>query len=112
MSEVKIYTEPVPGVKNSHNRREILQKIEKQITTIDFSRNELGKGKINLDNIIRILDYLEEDTRLLDIGQTKRVVQRLCNTCDIPLEQQQDSWNCFNRNNLWKIWKTIQEEKQ
>ena len=36
----------------------------------------------------------------------------LCSHEMIGTEHEKDSWNCFNRNNLWKIWKTIQEEKQ
>mgnify|MGYP000102448205 CR=1 FL=1 len=107
MSEVKIYTHPVPGVMESHNRREVLQKLAEKIPKWKPSRNELDKGKINLDNIIKILDYLGKNTRYLDVG--KEVTKNLCNACGIPLEKHQYQYNIFCRKHLWKILKTVEK---
>ena len=112
MSEVKIYTSPVPGVMESHNRREVLQKLAEKIPGWNPSRNELNKGKINLDNIIKILDHLGKDTRYLDVSYTKEVAKTLCNACNIPLKRQQDQYHIFSRKHLWKILKTVEKTEE
>lgn len=103
----QFYYGPEPGVKASHSRRDMMEKVADR-TGITFNDYERSHGKMKESTLRSLLEYLGLDPA----DDLEAKCRQLADRTGIPVERYQGNLNNFDRDAWWQILQHIQEGDQ